>query len=254
MDIHEFFSRHHKAAVALSGGVDSAYVLAAAVREGADVHSYFVDTPFQPRSELADARRAALEAGAPLTVVELDVLADEAVAANGSDRCYLCKRAIFSAIVRAAGSDGYKYVLDGTNATDDADDRPGMRALGELGVASPLRLCGIGKAQVRNAAREMGLSAWEKPSYACLATRVPCGTRIERDMLETTEAAERSLAARGFADFRVRWAAGAALIQIPADQMQKAIEERDAILSDLGGHYSAVTLDLRARETEGDAK
>ena len=152
-ELGEFFARYPRCALAFSGGTDSALLLYEARRLGADVRAYFVRGPFQPRFELEDARRLAAELGAELSVLELDVLSLPEVAKNGPDRCYHCKRAIFSAIARRAAADGYGVVIDGTNASDRSDDRPGMRAMGELGVLSPLRMCGISKRRVRELSR-----------------------------------------------------------------------------------------------------
>ena len=247
MDLREFFERHPKVAIAFSGGVDSAYLLSAAVRAGADVRAYFVNSVFQPRFEIEDARRTAREVGARMREIELDVLAVPEIASNGTDRCYRCKRAIMGAVARVAAEDGYLEIVDGTNASDEADDRPGMRALAELGVLSPLRECGIEKAEVRRRACEAGLSTWDKPAYACLATRVPTGVAITAGMLATTEAAEEALAAMGFSDIRVRWMGGAARVQVPEDQMPLAVERRQDIIEALRPLYTAVVLDLECR-------
>ena len=149
MELKEFFRQCPRVALGFSGGVDSAYLLYAALEHGAQVKPYFVKTAFQPRFELEDARRLCAQLGVELTVLELDVLAVPCVAENPPDRCYHCKRALFGRLRRQALADGYTVLIDGTNASDDAGDRPGMRALGELSVRSPLRECGITKAQVR---------------------------------------------------------------------------------------------------------
>ena len=153
MTIREFFKENPAAAVAFSGGVDSAWLLHEAVRYAQRTAAYFVRTPFQPDFELEDARETAARLGASLTVVELDILADPAVAANPADRCYYCKKALFTRLLEAAGAGGFPLVLDGSNASDDVGDRPGMRALRELGVRSPLRECGVTKADIRRLAR-----------------------------------------------------------------------------------------------------
>ena len=134
MTLQEFFARHPEAAVAFSGGVDSAWLLHEAARYARRCGAYFVNTPFQPAFELADARAAARQMGVELRVLELDILSAPEVAANPPDRCYHCKKRLFTAIAEAAGQDGYRVLLDGTNASDDAADRPGMRALRELEV------------------------------------------------------------------------------------------------------------------------
>ena len=127
------------AAVALSGGVDSCFLAYAASRvEGGNFAAYYVQSAFQPEFELTDALRAAKEAGLPLKIISVDILACEDVVRNPTDRCYHCKKHIFSAICKAAAADGYKTILDGTNASDTEDDRPGMRALREAGAMAAM--------------------------------------------------------------------------------------------------------------------
>ena len=247
MTLTEFFHQNQKAAIAFSGGVDSAYLLYAALQSGADVRAYYVKSAFQPQFELDDARRLAEALSADMRVLDVDILADETVAANPSDRCYHCKRRIFSAIASAAAADGYTLLLDGTNASDDAGNRPGMRALWELSVRSPLRECGLTKPEIRRLSREAGLFTWDKPAYACLATRVPAGERLTAEKLENTERAEDFLFSLGFTDFRVRLFNGAARLQLPAEQLPRLLERRAEILSELKKTYSAVVLDLEVR-------
>lgn len=247
MTLREFFTEHPEAAVAFSGGADSALLVWAASRYAKRVRAYYVKTPFQPAFELADAQRLAAEAGVGLTVIEFDVLAAPEAAANGPERCYHCKRALFSRILEAARKDGFSLVLDGTNASDDAGDRPGMRAIEELSVRSPLRECGLTKEDVRVLSQKAGLFTWNKPAYACLATRVPQGTRITRETLETVEKAEDALMRLGFADFRVRVYGDTARLQVTQEQLPLVLGTRRAILESLGGLFSAVTLDLEPR-------
>lgn len=247
MTLEEFFTQHPRTAVAFSGGTDSALVLWAAGRYGREVRAYYVHTVFQPAFELADAKRLAEELNVPLTVVEADVLAVPEAAANGPRRCYYCKRALFTTLWQRARADGYTVLLDGTNASDDAGDRPGMQALRELEVRSPLRECGITKAEVRRMSREAGLFTWNKPAYACLATRVPTGTAITKEALEKVERGENALFRLGFSDFRVRLLGDAARLQVPADQMEKAIALRGEINRALEADFSAVLLDLAGR-------
>ena len=175
MTLEQFFAENPETAIAFSGGVDSAYLLYAAKRYAARVKAYYVSTAFQPEFELADARRLADELGADMLVLHVDVLSNSAVTANPSDRCYHCKNTLFRQILRAAENDGFPVLLDGTNASDDAGDRPGMRALRELSVRSPLRECGLTKAEIRRLSKDAGLFTWDKPAYACLATRIRTG-------------------------------------------------------------------------------
>lgn len=182
-----------------------------------------------------------------MEILTADPLTDPVVAGNPKDRCYYCKKVIFSTILEAARRDGFDTILDGTNASDDAADRPGMKALGEMRVLSPLRLCGLTKEQIREASRRAGLFTWDKPAYACLATRIPTGTPITGEILEVTETAERSLAAMGFRDFRVRWLNGGAKLQFTREQLPLALEKRQEILEVLRPFYTAVLLDLEGR-------
>lgn len=250
MRLKQFFQANPEAAVAFSGGADSAYLLYAAARYARQVRAYCARSPFQPAFEWEDARRLAGELGVELRAVELDVLALPEVAANPADRCYHCKRAVFSAISRAAREDGFPLLIDGTNASDDAGDRPGMRALRELRVRSPLRECGLSKGEVRRLSKGAGLFTWDKPAYACLATRIPTGEEITREKLQKTEAAESLLFSLGFSDFRVRLLGGRAMIQLPEGQLPLLLERRGQVLDGLKGKYSAVLLDLEPRAGE----
>ena len=247
MTLEQFFAENREVAIAFSGGVDSAYLLYAAKRYAARVKAYYVSTAFQPEFELADARRLADELGADMLVLHVDVLSNSAVTANPSDRCYHCKNTLFRQILRAAENDGFPVLLDGTNASDDAGDRPGMRALRELSVRSPLRECGLTKRDVRMLSRDAGLFTWDKPAYACLATRIPTGQPITARDLAVTEAAERDLFSLGFTDFRVRMVGRSAKIQLPAAQMPRLLEHRQEILQRLGPDYDGVWLDLEGR-------
>ena len=248
MELSDFFHENPRAALAFSGGTDSAYLLYAALQCGAEVRPYYVKTPFQPRFELDDALRLTKELGTELTVIEYDILDDGLIAANPADRCYHCKKKLFGLLLRErAANDGFSLIIDGTNASDDAGDRPGMRALGELCVRSPLRECGLTKAEIRARSKEAGLFTWDKPAYACLATRVPTGRPIERELLQRVEGAESDLFALGFTDFRVRLFHEAARIQLPAAQMAAALERRGDILAKLKKYFDTILLDMETR-------
>ena len=247
MTLLAFFKENPKAALGFSGGVDSSYLLYAGVQAGADIHPYYIKTAFQPQFELDDAERLCAQLGVPLTVLELDVLKNEAVTANPPDRCYHCKTALFGALSVQALADGYTLLLDGTNASDDAGDRPGMRALKELHVCSPLRECGLTKAEIRRLSREAGLFTWDKPAYACLATRIPSGDAITAEKLLATERAEAFLFSLGLTDFRVRNYHGAARLQFPEAQLNAVLAHRVEILQELKKDYPAVLLDLEVR-------
>lgn len=247
MKLSDFFGENPKAAIAFSGGVDSAYLWYAARAAGADVRAYYVKSVFQPQFELEDAKKLAKQLGAVMRILELDVLAAQAVADNPKDRCYHCKKLIFQTIAAAARADGYPVLLDGTNVSDEEGDRPGMRALRELSVRSPLRECGLTKTEIRSLSKEAGLFTWDKPSYACLATRIPTGEPITKEKLAAAEAAEDYLFSLGFTDFRVRRYGEAARLQFPAEQLGKVLEKREEIITELKQYYKAVLLDMEVR-------
>ena len=248
MELREFFLEHPRAALAFSGGVDSSYLLYAGLKWAEKLGVYYVKSAFQPEFERRDALRLAGELGAQVTVLEADVLSCAEVTANPPDRCYFCKRVIMSTIKAAAKADGFDLVLDGTNASDDISDRPGYRALGEEGVLSPLRLCGLTKAEIRVRSKAAGLFTWDKPAYACLATRIPTGEVITAEKLAAVEAAEDALFRLGYSDFRVRTREGQAKLQFIAPQHERAAAELDAIRQALAPHFTAVELDPKPRE------
>lgn len=247
MELKEFFEEHPKTAIAFSGGVDSAYLLYAACQYGADIRAYYVKTAFQPQFELDDARKLAEQLNVDMCIIELDVLASDVITMNPCDRCYYCKKMIFEAIFRRASEDGFSVLLDGTNASDDESDRPGMRALRELSVYSPLWECGLTKPEIRSLSKEAGLFTWDKPAYACLATRIMTGDVITEEKLAVTEAAEDYLFSLGFSDFRVRMLGDAAKLQIPAGQLEKLLAYRENIITELKKYYTSILLDLEVR-------
>lgn len=247
MELKDFFAAHPRAAIAFSGGVDSAYLLWAAIDAGAQVKAYYIKTAFQPEFELEDARRLAEALGAEMEILPLDILCHPEVTANPADRCYHCKKALFTRLVQAARADGFDLLLDGTNASDDAGDRPGMRALRELSVRSPLRECGLSKDEIRRRSREAGLFTHDKPAYACLATRIPTGEPITGEKLRRTETAEAFLMALGLRDFRVRSQGDTAKLQVTAADLEAVLKNRETIVSELKKHYHSVLLDLEVR-------
>ena len=243
MTLSEFFKTHNKAAIAFSGGVDSAYLLHAAMEAGCDVKAFFIKTPFQPAFELEDAQKLCPD----VTVLELDILQYAEVTSNPENRCYHCKKQLFSHLKQQAVAHGYDEIWDGTNASDSYDDRPGMKALEELGILSPLRLCGLKKEDIRALSRKAGLFTWDKPAYACLATRIPTDTAIDRDTLAKIEAAEGALYGLGYRDLRVRVFCGAARVQLPLDQFPTTKEDYIRIQTALKPWFSPVLLDVEGR-------
>ena len=245
--LQAWFAAHPRFVLAFSGGCDSAYLFYAATVCGADFAACYVKSAFQPEFELEDAQRLARELGWEIDIIELDVLEDEKVRANPKDRCYFCKQRIFSAICDHARALDYDLVIDGTNASDDASDRPGMRALRELRVESPLRSCGVSKAEVRALSKEAGLFSWNKPAYACLATRIPADTPIDAGTLNKVERAEAALAKLGFSDFRARIAGGGVRLELTEKDMAHLMERRAEVCTVLEKDFAGIALDLRPR-------
>ena len=227
--LKEFFEKYPKAAIAFSGGVDSSYLLNMGIQYGADVKAYYVKSQFQPEFEMEDAVRLGRQLNANMEIIHVNVLENETVVKNPENRCYYCKQSIFGTILAKAAADGYTVILDGTNASDDAGDRPGMKALQEMKVLSPLRMCGLTKTEIRKHSKEEGLFTWDKPAYACLATRIPTGMQITAELLKRVEGAEGELFAMGFSDFRVRVRENGALLQFNKEQMEAALARRSEI-------------------------
>lgn len=252
MNLTEFFKQHPKIALGFSGGVDSSYLFYAAVKAGADIRAYYVHGPFQADFEYEDAKRVARDIGAEdrLTVIEADVLSHKEVTDNPWNRCYYCKNLVFGTITQMAADDGYTTIIDGTNASDDPSDRPGVKALQEMHVLSPLQLCGMTKADIRKASRAAGLFTWNKPSNACLATRIPTGEEITQEKLSAVEHAEDALRKLGFSDLRVRKREETGLIQLPEEQFAKAVEKKAEIETALHPYFPELALDFRGRKSK----
>ena len=239
-----------RAAVALSGGVDSALLAALARDELGDrAVALTVDSPLLAADEREDAARVASELGMEHVLLKLDELEDPELAANPPDRCYLCKRMRFGRAADWAEARGIPWVLDGSNADDRGDYRPGMRALAELPpVRSPLLEAGLTKAEVRAASRKMGLFTWDKPARACLASRIPYGEALTREKLQRVEAAEAYLARllpRG-AQFRVRAHGDLARVEAEGEDMAAIFRARDEVSAKLRAMgFAYATLDLK---------
>jgi uncharacterized protein len=192
------------AAVAFSGGVDSSFLChAAAAALGPRALAITVVSPMLPKSEIEDAAAIARLVGIEHLLLEENEIEDE-VAQNTAQRCYHCKKREFGAIQKAAKQRGITTVLDGSNLDDLGDYRPGLAALAELGIMSPLREAGLSKQEIRELSRGFKLPTWDKPAFACLASRIPYGETITREKLSRVEKAETVLRDFGFRQFRVR--------------------------------------------------
>ena len=245
-----FFKENPLVALGFSGGVDSSYLLYAGVHFGAKIKAYFVKTEFQPEFELLDAFKLAKQVGIEIKVINLNVVNNNQVISNQLDRCYYCKSAIFSALKKQAIADGISQIIDGTNASDDSSDRPGMKALAELSVRSPLRENGLTKNKIRELSKEANLFTWDKPAYTCLATRIPTGRLITKELLNRVEKAEGALFTMGFTNFRVRVLGEAAKLQFPLDQMNDVLKRRTEIIKLIKPYFPTILLDLEGRNKE----
>lgn len=247
MKLQDFFTENPKCAIAFSGGVDSAYLLYAGKKYSADIQAYYVKTPFQPSFEYADARTFCDKLNIKLKIIEHNILSERIIADNPKNRCYYCKKTLFLQLRKHAEKDGYNLIIDGTNASDETDDRPGMKALEELSVRSPLRECGLTKNKIRELSKEAGLFTWNKPAYACLATRIPTGTHITKELLSRIENSEYILMSMGFSDFRVRVFDDCARLQMKGNQFVMAAEKRENISEKLKPYFKTVFLDMEVR-------
>jgi pyridinium-3,5-biscarboxylic acid mononucleotide sulfurtransferase len=228
MDLHSKLDRLRdrirpleSVAVAFSGGVDSSFLLRVC-REvlGERVTAFTIDTLLMPRAELSAARRIAGEIGVDHRSVVLDLTGDPLLD-NSRRRCYRCKLKLFDRIVREAAAMGLKHRLDGSNLDDLGDDRPGLKAVAELGFLSPLIETGFTKTEIRTASRAFGLSNWDLPSQACLASRIPYGTSITPGKLQSIEQAETFLKELGLIQVRVRHHGKIARIEVAPAERQR---------------------------------
>lgn len=233
-----------KVAVAFSGGVDSTFLLAVAHDVlGDNVTALTASSVFVPCKELEATKSFCAAAGIKQILFKADVLSIAGVADNPVNRCYLCKRALFENFLRLAED---KVLIEGSNVDDAKDYRPGMKALTELNVKSPLREVGLSKAEIRALSKEMHLPTWDKPSMACLASRFVYGESLTPERLARVETAEEFLKVLGFNQLRVRVHGNLARLEVlPADfaKLLTLREEISARLTELGFDY--VTLDLR---------
>lgn len=216
-------------AVAFSGGVDSAFLLAAA-KEALGEELLAVTGSFAsfPERELIGAEKLCAGMGVSFVSVGIDQLSIPGFAANPPDRCYICKKALFTRLIGAANERGFGAIAEGSNADDDPAGRPGMRAIAELGVLSPLRQAGLTKAEIRALSKEMGLPTWSRPAYACLATRIPYGEEVTAQKLCMIGGAEEYLFGLGLEQMRVRMAGSTARIEVEREHFSELIKPETA--------------------------
>lgn len=242
-----------KVAVAFSGGVDSTFLLKTAHDVlGKNVIAVTARSSTYPEREYAEAVQFIKGLGIKHITIISEELEIEGFSKNPANRCYFCKRELFSKITELAAQNGISHVADGTNVDDLGDYRPGMTALGELGISSPLREAGMTKEDIRILSKEMGLPTWDKQPFACLASRFPYGHEITREKLEMVDKAEQFLLDLGLRQVRVRHHGDIARIEVSAGERSRFFDEgiMDRVhtrLKEIGFKY--VALDLKGYRT-----
>ncbi len=238
-------------AVAFSGGVDSTFLLKTAHDElGENCIAVTAASCSFPERELNEARDFCKAEGIRQVVVESEELEIEGFCENPKNRCYLCKKELFEKIGRIAEKENLKAVAEGSNLDDNGDYRPGLQAVAELGVKSPLRHCGLSKADIRALSKDMGLATWNKQSFACLSSRFVYGETISKEKLSMVDRAEQLLLDLGFHQVRVRIHGRIARIEVLPEEFEKILENRERIsdeLKEIGFTY--VTMDLQGYRT-----
>ena len=245
--------------VAFSGGVDSSFLLHRAHSIGnLKILAVTVRTPYIPSWEISEALEFTDTYGINHKIIDLEI--PEIIKHNPVERCYLCKKILFKKITETAKENGYKYVLDGTNADDTSDYRPGLRALKEMGVRSPLSEAGLTKRDIRDQLKDDGITLWDKPSMACLLTRIPYDTEINPEMLRMIEEAEFFLFNKGYPGTRVRVHGDVARIECLPGYLEKIIKDpgKELIVSGfkkIGFRYISLDLEgYRSGSMDPDTK
>ena len=242
----EIIGSYESLVVAFSGGVDSSFLLKAAYDVlGEKSIAITASTPYIADWEIKDAICIADEIGVHHEVVVKPWI--EAIRENPKNRCYICKHALFSSLLEVAHQRGFSAVAEGSNVDDTKEFRPGRVALGELGIKTPLLDAGLTKEEIRALSKDLGLSTWDKPSYACLLTRFPYGKAIEEKALDMVGIAEGYMIEQGYGNIRVRYEDGLARLEMPQSHGIHLLN--DQRLSDICAYFKSlgflhVTLDL----------
>ncbi len=246
--LKEYFSNLDEKGVciAYSGGVDSTLLLKTASSVCSHpILAVILETQLHPHSDTEDARNMALSLGAECEIIQVDEFQDPRIMQNPVNRCYLCKHLLFTSLQELAFSKGFLAVCDGTNKDDENQYRPGMKVLAELGIKSPLRELGITKQEVRELSAMLGLSTASMPSTPCLATRLPYGAYLDREVLQRVHEGEVYLRSIGFYNVRLRYHEPVLRIEIDTDSFSAFLAKREVVvdtIKKLGFPY--ITLDL----------
>lgn len=243
----EFFKSYPKIALAFSGGVDSTYLMYLALSLDCQIKAYYVKTPFQLQSETDEIKQLTKTYGVSLEIISYDILQNDLIRENNPLRCYYCKKTLLEQIKSYALKDGYLFLMDGTNASDKKEERPGMKALKELKIYSPLQQFGFTKEKIRQKSKEAHLPTYNKPAHACLATRIPVNTEITLNLLQKIEIGENILKKLGFSSFRLRLENKGAKLQMPLEQFPLVLEKQAEIRQELAPYFENIALDLNPR-------
>jgi len=239
------------AAIAYSGGADSAFLVKVAYDVlGENAIAITAASPTYPQRELKQAKELAKSIGIKHVIISSEETEIDNFSKNPSNRCYFCKKELFSKIKKIATKEHLNYILDGSNVDDKGDYRPGAKALEEFGVVSPLKDVGLTKREIKELSREMNLDTWDKPAFACLASRIPYGTKITKSRLKMIEKAEEVIQKLGVKQFRVRFHNEIARIEVLKDDFQIVLDHSDDIVKKfkkIGFKY--ITLDIQGYRT-----
>ncbi|MDO5853234.1 MAG: ATP-dependent sacrificial sulfur transferase LarE [Thermoplasmata archaeon] len=246
--LESFFRSSGRIAIACSGGTDSTFLVHEGAKMGADIVPIIIRSQLACHGEVEGAVEFCRSQGVEPVVVDVDAMSVEGLLANGPDRCYLCKKAMFGAVTAKARELGCDVVADGTNASDPVEDRPGMRALAEMGVRSPLRDAGLTKSQIRRLSRTERLSTWNKLSNSCLATRVATGVRITPEIVERVGNSEDAIGLLGFTGFRVRTDGTDARLELRASEREAAVRRIDEIRKAVSPWFDDISISEVTRD------
>lgn len=251
--LRDILSRIDKAAVACSGGIDSTLLLhAAADISGLDITAFTVKSVFVPHEDISEAANQAAALNIKHILINVDINKIPEIKKNPPLRCYHCKKEVFSAIISEAESMGITTILEGSHHDDTNDYRPGIKALNELGIRSPLKEAGFTKEQIREVSRYLHIDTWDKPSSPCLATRIPYGIEITDELLKMIHDSENFIKSLGFRLVRVRVHGSLARIEVDEKDIEKILDPsiRSAIESDLRDRgFAYITLDITGYRT-----